>query len=161
MVLGNTYHLALRPGEKRLSALGGLHRFMGWDGPILTDSGGFQLYSLAQRTQVTEEEVVFRSPYRRPAGCHFSRTGRGDSRGLGSDVAMVLDHVVGTAQQPRSDSRCRPAHGSLGTALPTGRETRRSSPVCHRPRRAGCRTRVNGVPESFARWISRVMRLEG
>ena len=61
MILGNTYHLTLRPGEETVAALGGLHRFMGWDGPILTDSGGFQLYSLAHLIKVTEEEAVFRS----------------------------------------------------------------------------------------------------
>src|SRR6185295_2881405 len=53
MVLSNTYHLALRPGESVVERLGGLHRFMGWDGPILTDSGGFQVYSLAQMTKVS------------------------------------------------------------------------------------------------------------
>ena len=61
MILGNTYHLALRPGEEVIRELGGLHRFMGWDGPILTDSGGFQLFSLAQNTKVTEQAAVFRS----------------------------------------------------------------------------------------------------
>ena len=55
MVLANTYHLALRPGEEVVRDLGGLHRFMGWDGPILTDSGGFQLFSLAAISKVTEE----------------------------------------------------------------------------------------------------------
>ena len=59
IVLGNTYHLALRPGEKVVQRLGGLHPFMGWDGPILTDSGGFQLFSLAKMTKVTEEQAVF------------------------------------------------------------------------------------------------------
>src|SRR6266436_5638060 len=61
MVLANTYHLALRPGEDVIRDLGGLHRFMGWDGPILTDSGGFQLYSLAQNTKITEQAAIFRS----------------------------------------------------------------------------------------------------
>src|ERR1700741_3748232 len=61
MVLANTYHLALRPGERVVEQFGGLHRFMGWDGPILTDSGGFQVFSLAQNTKVTEERAVFRS----------------------------------------------------------------------------------------------------
>ena len=55
MVLANTYHLALRPGERIVEQLGGLHRFMGWDGPILTDSGGFQLFSLAAIVKITEE----------------------------------------------------------------------------------------------------------
>ena len=61
MVLSNTYHLALRPGESVVKQLGGLHGFMGWDGPILTDSGGFQLFSLAQMTKVTEQGAAFRS----------------------------------------------------------------------------------------------------
>src|SRR6186713_3000099 len=61
MILGNTYHLALRPGEDVVRDLGGLHRFMGWDGPILTDSGGFQIFSLAQNNKVTEQAAVFRS----------------------------------------------------------------------------------------------------
>ena len=61
MVLANTYHLSLRPGEETVAALGGLHRLMGWDGPILTDSGGFQLFSLARLIEVSEEQATFRS----------------------------------------------------------------------------------------------------
>lgn len=61
MVLANTYHLALRPGPEIVAELGGLHRFMGWDGPILTDSGGFQVFSLAKLTRLDEKQVVFRS----------------------------------------------------------------------------------------------------
>ncbi len=61
MILGNTYHLTLRPGEKLIEELGGLHRFMGWDGPILTDSGGFQVFSLAANVKITDEGAVFRS----------------------------------------------------------------------------------------------------
>lgn len=60
-VLANTYHLALRPGAEVIAELGGLHRFMQWAGPILTDSGGFQIFSLARLTQLTEQQVVFRS----------------------------------------------------------------------------------------------------
>jgi queuine tRNA-ribosyltransferase len=61
MVLANTYHLALRPGPEVVADLGGLHRFMAWNGPILTDSGGFQVFSLARLTKLTDEQVVFRS----------------------------------------------------------------------------------------------------
>ncbi len=61
MVLANTYHLALRPGADVVAELGGLHEFMHWDGPILTDSGGYQVFSLAQLRQITDEHVVFRS----------------------------------------------------------------------------------------------------
>jgi queuine tRNA-ribosyltransferase len=61
IILGNTYHLYLRPGDERIARLGGLHAFMGWDGPILTDSGGFQVFSLAQRRTVDADGVTFRS----------------------------------------------------------------------------------------------------
>src|ERR1051326_1826838 len=61
IVLGNTYHLMLRPGAERIAALGGLHKFMRWDGPILTDSGGFQVMSLSELRKVTAEGVTFRS----------------------------------------------------------------------------------------------------
>lgn len=94
MLLGNTYHLSLRPGERVIAELGGLHRFVGWDGPILTDSGGFQLYSLARMTRVTEDGAVFRSHI---DGSEISLTPERAieiQEALGSDVAMVLDHVV-------------------------------------------------------------------
>src|SRR5437868_6204529 len=61
IVLGNTYHLALRPGDELIAELGGLHRFMGWDGAILTDSGGYQVFSLADLRKVSDDGVVFRS----------------------------------------------------------------------------------------------------
>src|SRR5215831_6856341 len=62
IVLGNTFHLWLRPGVEVIEAHGGLHRFMGWDGPILTDSGGFQVFSLGGLRKIREEGVQFRSP---------------------------------------------------------------------------------------------------
>jgi queuine tRNA-ribosyltransferase len=92
MLLANTYHLALRPGEKTIASLGGLHAFMGWDGPILTDSGGFQIFSLADRCQVDDDGAVFRSHL---DGALLELTPeraiaiQGD---LGADVAMCLDH---------------------------------------------------------------------
>jgi len=95
MVLGNTYHLSLRPGEEVVASLGGLHRFMGWDGPILTDSGGFQLYSLAHLIKVTEEEAVFRSHIDGRLVAISPERAVAIQEALGSDVAMVLDHVVG------------------------------------------------------------------
>ncbi|HVH66152.1 MAG TPA: tRNA guanosine(34) transglycosylase Tgt, partial [Candidatus Acidoferrum sp.] len=61
VLLGNTYHLALRPGAERTARLGGLHHFMGWDGAILTDSGGFQVFSLDHLVRVTDEGATFRS----------------------------------------------------------------------------------------------------
>jgi queuine tRNA-ribosyltransferase len=94
MILANTYHLALRPGAEVVAALGGLHAFSGWDRPILTDSGGFQIFSLAHNTKVTEEQVTFRSHV---DGNPFELSPEravAIQEALGSDVAMVLDHVV-------------------------------------------------------------------
>lgn len=94
IILGNTYHLLLRPGPEVIAHLGGLHHFMRWDGPILTDSGGFQVFSLAGRAEVTESGVRFRSHIDgrlielTPERCVAVQ------EALGSDIAMVLDHVV-------------------------------------------------------------------
>ena len=100
MVLANTYHLALRPGEEVVEALGGLHRLMGWDGPILTDSGGFQLFSLAKLTKVSEEGAVFRSHIDGRLLELSPERAIEIQQALASDVAMVLDHVVGLPNQP-------------------------------------------------------------
>ncbi len=94
MMLANSYHLALRPGEEVVQALGGLHAFCGWDGPILTDSGGFQLFSLAQNTTITEEKAVFRSHIDGMRLEVSPERAVAIQEALGSDVAMVLDHVV-------------------------------------------------------------------
>lgn len=94
MILGNTYHLALRPGPDVVSHLGGLHRFMGWDGPILTDSGGFQLFSLATQTQVREEGALFRSHIDGSLLELSPERAVQIQETLGADIAMVLDHVI-------------------------------------------------------------------
>ncbi len=94
MVLANTYHLALRPGEETVAALGGLHKFMGWSGPILTDSGGFQVFSLADRAKITEQGVAFRSHIDGAAIELTPERSVAIQETLGSDIAMVFDHVV-------------------------------------------------------------------
>ncbi len=94
MMLSNTYHLALRPGEAIVAQLGGLHAFSGWTGPILTDSGGFQLFSLAQMTKVTEAGATFRSHIDGSLLELSPERAVAIQEALGSDVAMVLDHVV-------------------------------------------------------------------
>jgi queuine tRNA-ribosyltransferase len=94
MILANTYHLSLRPGEQIVAALGGLHSFMGWGGPILTDSGGFQVFSLADRMTLDESGVRFRSHI---DGAPVELTPERSiaiQEQLGSDAAMVFDHVV-------------------------------------------------------------------
>ncbi len=100
MILGNTYHLSLRPGDSLVQKMGGLHRFMGWDGPILTDSGGFQIFSLSSLTRVSEAEAVFRS-HIDGSLIHLSPERSIEiQEALGSDVAMVLDHVVALPSTP-------------------------------------------------------------
>ena len=93
MVLGNTYHLALRPGAEVVAALGGLHQMMGWTGPILTDSGGFQVFSLGQNTKISEEAAIFRSHIDGSPLELSPERAVAIQEALGSDVAMVLDHV--------------------------------------------------------------------
>ena len=92
MLLANTYHLALRPGEETVAALGGLHGFMGWSGPILTDSGGFQVFSLAERNRITDHGVTFRSHLDGRMLELTPERAIAIQQALGADVAMCLDH---------------------------------------------------------------------
>ena len=91
VILGNTYHLMLRPGAERVERLGGLHRFMGWDGPILTDSGGYQVMSLAERRTLSEEGVTFRSHVDGSRHLLTPESSMEIQRRLGSDVVMAFD----------------------------------------------------------------------
>jgi queuine tRNA-ribosyltransferase len=94
ILLGNTYHLYLRPGHERIRQLGGLHRFMSWPGAILTDSGGFQVFSLADLRKITDDGVVFRSHL--DGSEHFLSPEKSIEiqQALGSDIAMVFDECI-------------------------------------------------------------------
>ncbi len=94
VVLGNTYHLHLRPGEKTIARMGGLHKFMNWHGPILTDSGGFQVFSLSQLRNMTEEGVEFRSHL--DGAKHFISPEKSMEiqMDLGSDIIMAFDECL-------------------------------------------------------------------
>ena len=122
MLLANAYHLALRPGAEAVAELGGLHRFMAWDGPTLTDSGGYQVFSLSEHRRITPDGVAFRSPvdgselFLGPAECMRIQNL------LGADVAMVLDHCPpypcerklaeeAVERTLRWSAGCREAHG--------------------------------------------------
>jgi queuine tRNA-ribosyltransferase len=94
IVLGNTYHLMLRPGAERIAALGGLQKFTGWNGPMLTDSGGFQVMSLAKLRKVTEYAVTFRSHIDGASVALSPERAIEVQRLLGSDIAMQLDECV-------------------------------------------------------------------
>ncbi len=93
-MLGNTFHLWLRPGLEVIAAHGGLHRFMGWDGPILTDSGGFQVFSLGEMRKISEEGVAFQSPVNGDACFLTPEESMRIQRVLNSDIVMVFDECT-------------------------------------------------------------------
>ena len=91
IILGNTYHLMLRPGDELIARRGGLHKFIGWNKPILTDSGGYQVFSLAERRKIDENGVEFRSHLDGTAHLLTPERAVDIQANLGSDIAMVLD----------------------------------------------------------------------
>jgi len=91
IILGNTYHLTLRPGDELIRNLGGLHKFMNWNGPILTDSGGYQVFSLAQQRKITDHGASFRSHIDGTPLDLTPEKAVDIQQNLGSDIAMVLD----------------------------------------------------------------------
>jgi len=94
IVLGNTFHLMLRPGAERMQQLGGLHRFMHWDGPILTDSGGFQVWSLASRRKLTEDGVEFQAPTDGSRVFLSPEHSMEVQAQLGADIQMIFDECT-------------------------------------------------------------------
>jgi queuine tRNA-ribosyltransferase len=130
IILGNTYHLYLKPGDALIARCGGLHKFIGWDRPILTDSGGYQVFSLAGMRRIAEEGAEFRSHI---DGSHHLLTPERAvdiQAQLGSDISMVLDECVST--QPGSDPGRSVTHCSVD--------------------------HVRGAMERSARWAERARR---
>ncbi len=128
IILGNTFHLMLRPGTEVIQAHGDLHDFMGWSGPILTDSGGFQVWSLAELRKMTEEGVTFASPVDGAKVFMGPEESMAVQRALGSDIVMIFDECTpypATHQQAaesmrlslRWAKRSRAAHGDNPSAL--------------------------------------------
>ncbi len=128
IVLGNTFHLMLRPGAETVRALGGLHRFMHWSRPILTDSGGFQVFSLGAMRKITEAGVRFKSPIDGSAIFLGPEESMAVQRALGSDIVMVFDECTpypASEDQARVSMelslrwavRSRAAHGDNPSAL--------------------------------------------
>ncbi len=128
IVLGNTYHLMLRPGTEVIAAHGGLHGFMHWQGPILTDSGGFQVFSLAELRKLTEAGVHFRSPVDGAAVFLSPERSMAVQRALDSDIVMVFDECTpypATREQAQTSmalslrwaQRSRDAHGDNPNTL--------------------------------------------
>ncbi|HEY3286427.1 MAG TPA: tRNA guanosine(34) transglycosylase Tgt [Gemmatimonadaceae bacterium] len=134
IILANAYHLHLRPGDELVQRLGGLHRFMAWNGPILTDSGGFQVFSLASLNRVDEDGVTFRS-HIDGSSRHFTpESVMHIETNLGADVVMQFDHVIpgqselGAAKDASERSirwlaRCRAEFDRLHAAPEAPRQT--------------------------------------
>src|SRR5512141_866450 len=103
MILSNAYHLHLRPGDDLVREMGGLHRFMLWDGPILTGAGGFQVFSLEGLRKVSEEGVEFQSHIDGSRRFFTPETVMRIERNLGADVIMQFDHVIpGQSDEPNA-----------------------------------------------------------
>jgi queuine tRNA-ribosyltransferase len=128
VLLCNGYHLMLRPGVELVERAGGLHRFMGWDGPILTDSGGFQMVSLQDVAAIDDDGATFVSPYDGSRLRVTPEDAVGAQARLGADIVMCLDHPVAygaspaltreaTARTLRWAERCRAAHPGEGHLL--------------------------------------------
>jgi queuine tRNA-ribosyltransferase len=128
IVLGNTFHLWLRPGLEVIEAHGGLHRFMGWDGPILTDSGGFQVWSLGDLRKISEQGVKFRSPVNGDPCFLTPEESMRIQKVLNSDIVMIFDECTpypASHDQARESmelslrwaERSKQAHGSNPNAL--------------------------------------------
>jgi queuine tRNA-ribosyltransferase len=127
LILSNTYHLYLRPGHELVERMGGLHKFMGWDGPILTDSGGYQVFSLAHRRKLDEDGVNFRSHIDGSLHRFTPDKVMEIQQALGSDIAMVLDECPdpldraynqeALARTHRWAERCKQVHSRVDQAL--------------------------------------------
>jgi queuine tRNA-ribosyltransferase len=128
IILGNTFHLWLRPGTAVIEQHGDLHDFMGWDGPILTDSGGFQVFSLGEMRKISEEGVKFRSPVDGARVFLDPETSMAIQRSLGADVVMIFDECTpypATENEARQSmelslrwaARSKVAHGDNSAAL--------------------------------------------
>ena len=100
IILGNTYHLFLRPGDELIARRGGLHRFIGWERPILTDSGGFQVFSMVDRRTIREEGAEFRSHLDGSPHMLSPERATDIQARLGSDIAMVLDACLAFPATP-------------------------------------------------------------
>ena len=110
IILANTYHLMLRPGVDLIRAAGGLHRFMAWPRPILTDSGGFQVFSLAHRRSVSEQGVTFRSHIDGSLHELSPELAIDLQLGFGSDIIMPLDELIETVVVPAAAPRHEVTH---------------------------------------------------
>ncbi len=158
IVLANTYHLWLRPGRETIVAAGGLHAFMGWERPILTDSGGFQMFSLESRRDVSRRRRTLSvASRRRRARVHAGDRRRvpGSARRRRRDGTRRLREIAGRA---RRDRRGRPPHDALGAPVRGGPHERGDAAVRHRagrPRPRSARPQRGGTRRARPSWAMR------
>ena len=151
IILGNTYHLNLRPTSEVIRDLGGLHKFMGWDGPILTDSGGFQVFSLAKLRDIREDGVAFQSHLDGKKLFLGPKEVMSIQQNLGSDIAMVIDECP---PWPCERDACAAAVGR------SYRWAQQCKQIATDSGFLAAGHHVFGVrqPSRWRRWIFRVMR---
>lgn len=148
ILLANTYHLLVRPGAAVVERLGGIHRFMGWTGPVLTDSGGYQAYSLAEMRQIGDDGVTFRSV---ADGSRIHLTPEQAvhaQNAIGADIIMPLDD-------------CPPALCEESGASVSGARSRRAGVQAGNDPGSGCAARVRQASERTVRWLERSIRAHG
>ena len=159
ILLGNTYHLHFRPGEETIAELGGLHRFMSWDGPILTDSGGFQVFSLRDTIVRTDDEgVTFRSVYDGQEARFTPELAAAIQQRLGSDVAMCLDICPPADASARGARPGRRAHDPLGRAPARALRAPRGSSSSASPRAGRTPSCAAAPSRRSGRSVSTAMR---
>ena len=149
IILGNTYHLMLRPGDELIARRGGLHKFIGWNKPILTDSGGYQVFSLAHRRKIEESGARFSSHLDGSVHVLTPERAVDIQWNLGSDIAMVLDECPGAALDARDHRPLAAANCQMGKEMQgsLSREKEKRSPALL-PRTSRFRT---GHSSEFAR----------
>ncbi len=164
MLLANAYHLHLRPGDALVRELGGIHRFMGWDGPVLTDSGGFQVFSLESLRTINEDGVEFRSHIDGSPRTFTPESVMRIERNLGADVIMQFDHVIagGAPVEVARDAgersirwleRCRLELARLVAEEPTSTPHQALFPVLQGGTRAALREDIVRAVAGMDDWV--------
>ncbi len=150
ILLGNTFHLMLRPGPEAMVKLGGLHRFMDWDGPILTDSGGFQVWSLSGLRKITEEGVKFASPINGDRVFLTPERAIEVQHALGSDIVMQFDECTPHPATPEQVRKSMEMSARWGARCKTAHEALKASGPGPRPRAFGGQGAPPALPETPA-----------
>ena len=178
IILGNTYHLFVRPGLDVIKHFGGLHNFMSWDGPILTDSGGYQIFSLVKLRKITEDGVEFQNHIDGARAFISPEIAMEIQAALGSDIAMVLDECVpypceydyaakSAELTARWAKRCKDVEAAnaaqRATRIADSRRTRNTTIACFSASSKAAHSRIFGAHRRRPLWIliSTATRLAG